>query len=116
MLNSYRKGAFALAAAFSFVAGAAQAEQHTVLIVEGGYFPSVVYVQAGDSVTFENESGATHTIVGEEDVWTSGEINLDGSFTVDMTEEVPLMFSGNGADGLETLGEFSYDEPPLADG
>ncbi|KIN61932.1 hypothetical protein Z946_788 [Sulfitobacter noctilucicola] len=114
MLNSYRSGICALAVATSFIAGAAQAESHVVLIMEGGYFPAVTYVSAGDEVIFRNESGATHEMGGPEDVWSSGPIGMDGTYHLSLSEETPLVFTGVSG-GIEMQGEVSYDTPPLSE-
>jgi plastocyanin len=114
MLNSYRKGAFAVAAALSFAAGAAQAESHEILIVDGSYFPNTIYAHEGDSIIFLNESDNSHTINGPEGSWTSGEILADASFSLELTHETPTTFSGifaSTGDTSGTEGEVIYDDP-----
>lgn len=100
MLTSYRKGACALAAALSFAGGAAQADNIEVDIVDGTYFPSVIYASTGDNIIFYNESDATHTINGPEESWTSGPIPIDGTYRLNLTHNTPLTFSS--ADGEST--------------
>lgn len=116
MLKSSRKGAVALATVLSFVAGAAQAETHVVTIFEGGYFPDVIYIEDGDNVRFQNESGDVHTITGADGNWTSDEIQSGASFVLNLEEDTTLNYSGLGVDGLDMSGEISYDEPPLSNG
>ncbi len=115
MLKTYRKGAFALAAALSVMAGAAHANTHTVLIVDGGYFPAVTYAAVGDVISFENASSASHEVGDPAETWTSGSIAIDSVYSLTIEETTPLEFVGMGADGLEVVGSISFDTPPLAD-
>lgn len=94
MLISYRKGLCALAAALTFSGVAAQAEVHEVIIVDGSYFPRVIFASEDDQILFLNESDATHTINGEEDSWTSGPIAPNASFELTLSSETPSTFSG----------------------
>lgn len=129
MLGFLRNGSCALAGAALLFGTAAQAEMHRILIMDEAYFPSVIYVQPGDSLMFENTSEATHTIVGENDSWTSGPIAVDGTYVQQIDSDMPLKFTrksegdesaaGEGAEGEEGegqifAGEMSYDEPPLS--
>lgn len=109
MLNSYRKGALAIAAALSFSASAAQAEEHVVLIVDGSYFPSVVFASTGDTILFKNESTATHTVSGAEAVWTSEEIHPAGEFVLQLDESIPSTFSGTGGGFELANGEIVFE-------
>lgn len=105
MLKSYRTGALALAAAVTFSASAVQAEDHTVLIVDGSYFPPVTIASMGDNIIFINESGSTHELTGAGDSWTSGQIGASGSFRLEITEEVPATFTGSGSEFAGVVGE-----------
>ncbi len=118
MLNSNRKGAFALAAALSLAAGAVQAESHEILIVNGSYFPNSIYANEGDVIIFRNESDGTHTINGPEGTWTSGEITVEGTYQLSLTQETPLTFSGifaSSGDGAaeESTGEIIFEDAPI---
>ncbi len=114
MLNSFRNGvcAFAAAASFLFATGA-QAEEHVVLIVDGAYFPPLVYVSAGDSLVFLNHSAATAEVIGAEEAWTSGPIGVDASFTLPITEEMPATFSSPAVDDTTFEGAITFDAPPV---
>ena len=121
MRATIRLGACALA---TLLAGAVQAQTHTVLIMDGSYFPSIVYAQTGDTLVFTNLSSDAHTVSGPDDTWTSGPIAVDGSYQLDLTETTPLTFGGTGrtdadAEGgsaeIEMAGEISYDPAPLQD-
>ena len=112
---SFRKGACAGAAALALMAGAAQAGNHLVMIVDGGYFPAVTYAKPGDNLVFENKSSGTHTLSGPDNVWESEPIGIDGRYVLNLTNETPLTFMGIASDGIQVSGEISYDDPPLAD-
>lgn len=118
MLISFRNRACAVAAVLMFVAPVAQAEVHSVHIVDGGYFPADVYVAAGDSIQFINQSEDAHTVSGPEESWTSGAIGADGTFTLVLEDDTPLEFGGTWSDEeneeeFEIAGSFSYNPPPL---
>ena len=114
MLKYSRKGVFAVATALSFAAGAAQAEEHVVLIVDGSYFPSVVYANPGESIMFRNNSDASHTVNGPAESWTSGAIGSEATFILNIEEDTPPTFSGLGSDGTEAEGEIIFAEAPGA--
>ncbi|WP_386625439.1 cupredoxin domain-containing protein [Sulfitobacter geojensis] len=114
MLNSSRKGVLAVAAALSFVAGAAQADNHVVLIVDGSYFPSVVYANPGDNIVFRNNSDASHTVNGPEGSWTSGEIGSEAMYRLNIKHDTPPTFTGLGTDGTQAEGEIIFAEAPGA--
>lgn len=108
MLKSTCKGAAALAAALTFSAGAAQADNHVVLIVDGSYFPPVIFAGPGDNIIFRNESGASHVITGAEESWTSGTINGSGSYVLNLTRNTPNTFTGSGGGFEEAVGEIVF--------
>lgn len=124
MLVFLRNGSCALAGAAMLFATAAQAEHHRILIMDETYFPAVIYVQPGDVLTFENTSEVTHTIVGENDAWTSGPIATDSNFTQVVDSEMPLTFTRKsegeepveGGEGGEAtfVGTLSFEDPPLS--
>ncbi|OAN80644.1 hypothetical protein A8B82_00960 [Sulfitobacter sp. EhC04] len=115
MLTSFCKGACAIAAASALWAGAAQADNQSVLIVEGSYFPSTIYAKPGDNVIFTNQSGVVQHISGPEDTWTSGPIGVDATYRLNLTHSTPLSFT-NGEDGEGLMeGAISYDPAPLND-
>ncbi len=102
MLISYRTGVCALAAALSFSAGAASADNVEVLINDGSYFPSVIYANKGDNIIFRNVSDAVHVINGPEESWTSGNIAPEATYRLNLTHATPLTFASE--DG-EAVGE-----------
>lgn len=112
MLISFRKGVCAVAAALTFVAGAAKADNVVVLIVDGSYFPSVIYATAGDNIIFRNQSEGPHTVNGPEGSWTSGAIQYDATYRLNLTHNTPATFSGMGSDGSEAFGEIIFQDTP----
>tara|TARA_R110002124_G_scaffold170806_3_gene338589 strand:- start:1764 stop:2111 length:348 start_codon:yes stop_codon:yes gene_type:complete len=115
MLNSFCKGACALAAAMIMSTGAAWADNQSVLIVEGSFFPSTIYARPGDNVIFTNQSGETQIVSGPAESWTSGPIADSASYQLNLTHSTPLIFS-NGVDGEGLVeGSISYEPAPLDD-
>ncbi|APE42755.1 hypothetical protein BOO69_04445 [Sulfitobacter alexandrii] len=115
MLDTFCKGAVAVAAATAFWVGAAQADNQSVLIMEGSFFPSTTYAKPGDNVIFTNLSGQVQYLSGPEDSWESGPIGVDATYRLNLTHSTPLTFS-NGQDGEGLVeGEISYDPAPLND-
>jgi len=96
MLKSFCKGTAALALVLSFSA-AAHAEEHVVTIADGSYFPNKVYASEGDMLTFVNQSSSAHTVTGEDDAWTSGVIETDASFSMELTDQMPAGFESSGS-------------------
>ena len=73
--------AAAFAAAVLFLAPAA-ALAASVSITDFQFTPATVTIQAGDSVTWTNNSGGTpHTTTSDSGVWDSGTLNAGQSFT-----------------------------------
>ena len=113
MLNSMTKGACALAAALTLTGTSAFADFHTIEIVDGAYFPAISYVGRGDDLIFENESGSTHIVNGPDGSWTTGEIPPGGRYIHNINNQMALTFSGTDAEGVEIIGEWSYESAPL---
>jgi plastocyanin len=141
MSTSFSKGIFALTLAGCCVAGPVSADnedignsdddyatvladdEHEVLIIDGAYFPPLIYADIGDKLIFVNSSSDVHTVQAPEEEWTSGPIPIDGSFTLVLAAETPLTFEasteteGSSAeDGdviLEQIGEITFEPEPV---
>ncbi len=113
MLISFRKGVCALALATSSMATSVQAENHIVLIMDGGYFPDIVHVGRGDNIIFTNNSENEHTLAGPDESWISEPIPVDGTYRLNINNQMAPTFSGLGADDLLMEGSFSYEPAPL---
>jgi plastocyanin len=111
MLKSLRTGGFALATATLCFAGAAQAANHTVFIVDGAYFPAVVHVAEGDNVYFTNNSEDGHVVTSANGEWTSGPLAIDARFRLKIREISDLSFSGTDASGAPLT---DFDGNPMA--
>lgn len=115
MLEKFCKGACAFATATTLWSGAALADNQSVLIVEGSYFPDTIYARPGDNIVFVNQSGGTQYLSGPDGSWESGPIAHEDSFRLNLTHSTPLTFS-NGEDGDGALeGSISYEPAPLDD-
>ncbi|MGC1494578.1 MAG: hypothetical protein WA790_02125 [Sulfitobacter sp.] len=115
MLISLRKGACVLAVAVTSMATSVQADNHTVLIMDGGYFPDIVYVNRGDNIIFTNNSESEHTVGGPEGSWISDPIPVDGTYRLNINNQMAQTFSGQGANDLLMEGSFSYEEAPVTE-
>lgn len=123
MLISLRKGACTLAA-FACLAAPVLAEEHEILIVEGAYFPPLIYAEVGDTLLFVNETSGVHIVQASDETWTSGPISVNGTFSLTLTNETQLYFNasvdtegdgdGEGDEALEQNGQVTFD-PPNAD-
>lgn len=115
MLKSFIKSACALAAATTLWAGAAQADNHSVFIMDGAYFPSVIYARKGDNVIFTNQSGAAHTVTSADGSWTSESIGVDGTFRLNLSGSTVLDFVGVGPEGEDMVGYVTFEPAPLSE-
>jgi len=103
----------ALACALSFAAGTASAAEHQVFLVEGGFFPEVVFVQVGDTVVFTNTTNTSENVVAADASWATSEIPTEGAATVAITEDMVLAFAYDEGSEAPKLGNFSFDPAPL---
>ena len=116
MLTNIMKSAAACALAVSLSGQAAAAfETHEVLIVDGAYFPSLIYADHGDLLLFVNSSSDIHEVKAVDDTWTSGVVNIGDTFTLELVGSIQRQFTATaategvaGAEGdllLEQVGE-----------
>jgi len=115
MLKTFNKGVCALAVATAFMAAPAKADNHSVLIMDGGYFPSKIYVNRGDNIIFTNNSESEHVLSGPEDSWVSEPIPVNATYRLNINNQMALTFTGVDANGEVMEGEYTYDAPPEAD-
>jgi plastocyanin len=125
MLTKLRTGAAAVLA-LAALAGPAAAMDHEVLIVDGAYFPPVIFASIGDSLTFINESSDSHEVMASDESWRSGMIPIDGTFSLEIQADTHLTFNataetdssdGSGDIFLEQVGEIVLgpDQAALTD-
>lgn len=60
----------------------AQAAEHEVLILAGGFYPEITYVQPGDSVTFVNTDQRPRRVFGDRYDFVSPKIKQNESWTL----------------------------------
>lgn len=99
-------------------ATAVSAAEQEILILPDAYFPSVLYLDAGDTVTFTNLTGSEHNIVSKHGSWTLGPIADQGSVTLVVDENVQTTFYDadkvSEEDGSFLVeGHFSFADAPL---
>ncbi|MEM8655097.1 MAG: hypothetical protein AAGF36_10165 [Pseudomonadota bacterium] len=99
-------------------ATAASAAEHEILILPDAYFPSVLYLDEGDTVKFTNLTGVEHNIVAKNGDWAIGPIADQSSVTMVAEEGVQTTFYDADAvsedDGSFLVeGAISFDEAPL---
>ncbi len=109
MLTSFRAGVCALAAAATFLSTSAQADNVSVLIVDGAYFPPLIFANPGDNIIFVNKSQAAHVVSGPDGTWTSGDISPEDSYVLNLTQSTPLTYSGVWIDNEPMSGEISFE-------
>ncbi len=109
MLKSFSKGLSAAALATIFTASAAQADNHTVLIMDGGFFPAVTYTKPGDNVIFTNNSASALKLAGADSSWVSESISVDSTYTLNVTGSTSLDFVALDNDAAVTGDEGESD-------
>ncbi|MGH1575638.1 cupredoxin domain-containing protein [Planktotalea sp.] len=98
----------ALAASFGTSASAAN---FNILIVEGGFFPEITYVQPGDSVTFVNQLTVSATATASDESWSTGPLSVNATYNLPIAAETALIFSYASDSGKS--GVLSFDFAPL---
>ncbi|MEX0309489.1 MAG: hypothetical protein AB3N17_04505 [Tateyamaria sp.] len=73
-------------------ASAVSAAEHEILILQDAYFPSILYVDYGDTVTFTNLTGVEHNIIAKNNSWEIGPIADQGSVSMVFEQGVQTTF------------------------
>ena len=98
-------------------ATAAQAAEHTILILPDAYFPAVTYVNDGDTVRFSNQSGSQHTIIAKNNSWELGPITNGATVSLQFNKGVQNTFynkDSKDSDGNYLVtGTVSFSAAPL---
>ncbi|MEM6306219.1 MAG: hypothetical protein AAF744_15995 [Pseudomonadota bacterium] len=131
MLKSNRMWLSATALFASLAATSAQADNHTVLVMDGGFFPAVTYTGPGDNVIFTNNSEGPVILSAHDQSWQSETIDIDATFVLNIKANTSLDFvaleatSGSAGeegeydaeyialDDVLMEGALSFNEPPL---
>ncbi len=102
-----------LTLAFGLRAPGIQAEQHEILLVEGGFFPEITYLSAGDTILFINMTDVAENVVATDASWSTTQISSEQTDSVVVTEDMVLTFEyDEGSDDPKT-GSLSFDPAPL---
>jgi len=115
MLRNMTFGA-GLAFGLTAIATPAAAEEHEVIMLGVSFFPRVVYVDAGDTVRFVNESGETQYIKGWHDTWAFGPIDAGTESTMTVPDGLQGYFIGTTDEDASYKDFNGEDEPTAADG
>lgn len=99
-------------------ATAVSAAEHEILILPDAYFPSILYLDDGDTVKFTNLTGVEHNIVSKHGSWAIGPIADQGSVTMLIEQGVQTTFYDADAvseeDGSFLVeGRMSFADAPL---
>lgn len=82
MLSKFFLRAAVTAAALTCTTGSASAENFDIMIMEFSFFPSVSYVQPGDTITFINNSGVARDIRSRNAQWFIPDLAADASTSI----------------------------------
>lgn len=86
MLSKFFLRAAVTAAALTCTTGSASAENFDIMIMEMSFFPSVSYVQPGDTITFTNNSGVARDIRSRNAQWFIPGLAVDASASIVVEE------------------------------
>lgn len=86
MLSKFFLRAAVTAAALTCSTGSASAENFDIMIAEFSFFPSISYVQPGDTITFINESGVERDIRSKNKQWSISDLADGASPTITVEE------------------------------
>lgn len=115
MLSKFFLRAAVTAAALTCTTGSASAENFDIMIMEMSFFPSVSYVQPGDTITFTNNSGVDRDIRSRNAQWFIPGLAVDASASIVVEEGWKNEFlsrikgTGNGSDTGATGDSVSND-------
>lgn len=91
MLTHIRKGAATLVG-LALLSGPALAVDHEIIIIDGAYFPPIVFAEHGDNLVFINESSGVHKIVAANGGWETGSIPVDGTYSLALEPGMDLSY------------------------
>ena len=90
-----------------------KAAEHEIIVLGSSFFPTVSYVDAGDTVKFINESETAQTITAIGNTWNTGAIEPASEIVLLVNPAMEGTFFGD-AEQL-TEGALSFGTPPLDD-
>lgn len=89
------------------------AAEHEIIMLGSSFFPTVSYVDAGDTLRFINESDTALTVTAAGGLWTTGEIASAAEALIVVPSLGEGVFYGDLAQ--EITGQISFGTPPLND-
>ncbi|MCT4556606.1 MAG: hypothetical protein N4A61_00970 [Pelagimonas sp.] len=102
-----RKPVFFAVLTLGVLAAPLHAEQHTITIIPGGYFPEETHVMQGDTIRFENASGVQMTATATDGSWTTGVLNDGDAALITVTASIAEAYRNTApstyvVDGIDT--------------
>lgn len=117
MVNFVRPVLFGAAAACVLSIQAANAAEHTILVMQDAYFPDITHVDPGDVVHFVNTTATVQEIVAEGEDWEVGPIPSNGQMSMVIQEAIQTKYFNAGSageDGGYTVsGHLSFEDAPV---
>ncbi|SFS66442.1 hypothetical protein SAMN04488040_1372 [Sulfitobacter marinus] len=117
MPTTFHKAAATFATVTLATSGSAVlAQTHDVMVLDQAFFPAVIYVDAGDTITFTNSSESSRTITAADKSWESEALSQGSSFSYVVDRSSSLVFTSSAGQGDGPYeGTISFDEPPLSE-
>jgi len=97
-----------LALTLGLFAAPLSAEEHSVLLMGQGYFPSQVYPAIGDTVLFENSSIVAMSATASDGSWDTGVLQPGERYTLEVTQGMTQTFGDTVNEGSIAAGVISY--------
>jgi plastocyanin len=96
---------------FMGLAQAAKSEEHVIIIMSDAFFPSVTYVETGDSVRFVNASNAAKMVVSSGTGWTIGPLTTGEEAVLPVKADTALEFATDAEPIM--AGILSFEATPM---
>lgn len=97
-------------AGFLLLANVSRAEEQVVIVMKNTFFPTVSYVDVGDTVRFVNTAPGVQTIMATDERWRIGPLNPGGEAVLTVVEGISQQFQSS--TGTEVGGRFSFAPGP----
>lgn len=91
----------------------ASANDYSILVEEGAFYPEITYLAPGDTVTFTNNNTYSIEVIASDETWTTEALATSMDYVLPISAETALAF-GLVSDA-EIAGTFSFDLAPLGD-
>lgn len=91
----------------------ASANDYSILVEEGAFYPEITYLAPGDTVTFTNNNTYSIEVIASDETWTTGSLATSMDYVLSISAETALAFGL--VSNAEIAGTFSFDLAPLGD-